>query len=74
MEQPLQVRQGVVKRKRKRRRRCKRHPQEGPHSPTCRGKKTSDVTNGPALVRILPQLKPVLDFLDVKGDVFTRAQ
>lgn len=55
MEKPLQVRQDVQpvrKRKRKRRRRCKRHPQEGPHSPTCRGKQTTDVTNGPALVNL----------------------
>ena len=77
MEQPLQCRQDVEpirKRKRKRRRRCKRHPQEGPHSPTCRGHQTTSATNGPALVRILPRLKPVLDYLDVKGDVFTREQ
>ena len=53
MEQPLQCTQGVQpvrKRKRKHRRRCKRHPQDGPHSPTCRGQKTGDVTESPALV------------------------
>lgn len=40
----------TYRRKRKRRRRCKRHPQGGPHSPTCRGDKTESTPNVLALV------------------------